>query len=300
MKTIGVIGHGFVGSAVVEGMRHAFEVLVSDLKYGNKLLSYSQNAIEEFDGSFDTKSPAFGMVCDVRDGPIFICLPTPMMPDGSCCTKIVEKVVLELDAIAEELNSHPVLIIKSTVPPGTVAKLNALCKHAVCCFNPEFLREATAIEDFKNQDRIIIGGPEHAVNVAKQMYGRAYPDVPVTKTTSDIAEMVKCMTNCFLATKVAFANEIKQICDKLTIDYDKVVEYATKDKRLGTSHWSVPGPDGKLGFGLTCFPKDLNSVMSVARSIGVDPMVMAAAWRKNLEVRPEQDWTKMVGRAVVE
>jgi UDPglucose 6-dehydrogenase len=110
--------------------------------------------------------------------------------------------------------------------------------------------------------------------------------------------MVKYVTNCFLATKVSFANEIKQICDKLDIDYDKVVEYSTKDKRLGTSHWAVPGHDGHFGFGLTCFPKDLNALIATATSLGVDPKVMIAVWEKNLEVRPEKDWEKLIGRAI--
>jgi UDPglucose 6-dehydrogenase len=292
MKTIGCIGHGFVGSAVVEGLKHAFEILVRDLKYRNKVLVFNQSTVEEQEFSAEEADRSMLMRAD---GPIFVCLPTPMLPDGSCFTGIVEAAVMQMDLLASQQNINPVLVIKSTIPPGTVAKLNAQCKNVVCCFNPEFLREVTAIEDFKNQDRIIIGGPDNAVQIVKQMYNRAYPDVPVIKTSSDVAEMVKNVTNSFLATKVAFANEVKQICDKLGIDYDRVVEYATKDKRLGTSHWSVPGPDGRLGFGGKCFCKDLNSVMFVAKSMGVDPTIMAAAWNKNLEVRPERDWEKIPG-----
>jgi UDPglucose 6-dehydrogenase len=138
------------------------------------------------------------------------------------------------------------------------------------------------------------------------MYETAYPNVPVTKTSSTIAELVKYVTNCFLATKVSFANEMQQICGKLEVDYDKVVEYAKLDPRLGSSHWAVPGPvpthEGKYvrGFGGHCFPKDLNALITVAKRLGVDPTVMSAAWKKNLEVRgPENsDWEHMKGRAV--
>mgnify|MGYP003145192955 FL=1 len=164
----------------------------------------------------------------------------------------------------------------------------------------QFLREATAVEDFKNQDRIIVGGPREATNIVKQMYETAYPDVPVTKTSSTIAELVKYTTNCFLSVKVAFANEMALLCESLGEDYDKVIEYATKDKRLGQSHWAVPGPDGHKGFGGSCFPKDLNALMALFEKQGVVNHVMKGAWETNLHVRPEKDWEQLKGRAVSE
>ena len=120
------------------------------------------------------------------------------------------------------------------------------------------------------------------------------------KTHSTIAEMVKYFTNTFLSTKVSFANEMKQICDEINIDYDKVVEYATYDNRLGKSHWAVPGPDGKLGFGGSCFPKDINALIHLAGQLDLCPDVLLGVWEKNLEVRPEEDWKKLKGRAVVD
>jgi UDP-glucose 6-dehydrogenase len=140
---------------------------------------------------------------------------------------------------------------------------------------------------------------------------RAFPKVPIIKTSSSTAEMVKYATNCLLAVKVAFANEVAQICeeldkDGLNIDYDKVVEYIKFDKRLGETHWSVPGPvpthDGRYvrGFGGHCFPKDINALMSVAKHYNIKPTVLQAAWDKNLEVRPpnDRDWEHQHGRAV--
>jgi len=111
---------------------------------------------------------------------------------------------------------------------------------------------------------------------------------------------------CRRSEPVLLADELNQICEKLNVDYDKVIEYATKDKRLGTSHWSVPGPmpaddgTGRLlkGFAGSCFVKDLNALISLAKSLGIDPKVMLAAWEKNLEVRPEKDWLNLKGRAV--
>ena len=112
--------------------------------------------------------------------------------------------------------------------------------------------------------------------------------------------MVKYTTNTFLPTKVSFANEIKMICDKVGIDYDKVIEYATHDDRLGHSHWSVPGPDGHLGFGGSCFPKDINALLDICRELGVPAKTIYGAWETNLNVRPEQDWEELKGRAVVD
>ena len=113
-------------------------------------------------------------------------------------------------------------------------------------FNPEFLTEANAIEDFNNQDRIILGGPRPATTELRRIYTKVFPKAHIIKTDSSHAEMVKYLTNSFLSTKVSFANEIYQICQQLKIDYDKVIEYATLDSRLGKSHWQVPGPDGDL------------------------------------------------------
>ena len=232
---------------------------------------------------------------DKCDGPIFICVPTPMNPDGACDVTIVESVVAEINNLSQGKESKPVLVIKSTVVPSTTERFNAKYQDVLCVFNPEFLTEAASVEDFKNQDRIIIGGPHKGTSVVKSMYQKAYPLVPTTKTSSIIAEMVKYVTNSFLAVKVSFANEISQICQELNIDYDKVIEYATKDKRLGMSHWSVPGPDGMVGWGGKCFPKDLNSLMALARQLDVLPKVMEGAWLKNLEVRTVHDWDNIPG-----
>jgi UDPglucose 6-dehydrogenase len=83
------------------------------------------------------------------------------------------------------------------------------------------------------------------------------------------------------------------------VDYEKVVQYALYDERLGKSHWSVPGPDNKLGFGGSCFPKDINALIYFAISEGVNPEVLKSVWATNLKVRPEKDWEKLLGRAIV-
>ena len=113
--------------------------------------------------------------------------------------------------------------------------------------------------------------------------------------------MVKYVTNCFLAMKVSFANEMYEICEYKNIDYDKVIEYAMHDDRLGYSHWSVPGPDGDFGYGGHCFPKDVKALMNVAMELdsNVNPIMLQATDKKNNEVRKNRDWEGMQGRAVI-
>lgn len=285
---LGLVGCGIVGNAFYEGMRHAFDVVRFD-----KNPSFS-------DGKFSE-------LADV-DGPIFVCVPTPMKSDGSCDTSIVESVVDDLARLSRQ--ERRVVVIKSTIPPGTVAKLRSVYgkDDFEIVFNPEFLTEANPVEDFKNQDRIIVGGVHWAAQLVVGVYDRAYPNVPKIQCGSTAAEMVKYVANCFLATKVAFANEMYQICEKLGIDYNNVINIAKLDDRLGKSHWKVPGPmmssDGSgkflMGYSGSCFPKDVNALIKLAEELGVDPKVLRAGWEKNLEVRPERDWEKLRGRAISE
>ena len=159
------------------------------------------------------------------------------------------------------------------------------------------MTEANYLRDFQEADRVIFGGDY--TDKVKRVFENVYPEKQYIQTDSKTAEMVKYMTNTFLATKVSFSNEIYDICCKINVEYDKVVEYMTLDSRLGKSHWSVPGPDGKMGFGGTCFPKDINGLIRFAKTINVKPTILEAAWKKNLQVRPERDWEKLVGRAII-
>jgi len=279
---IGIIGQGFVGTAVKEGLKQFYQIDTFDLDESKRDVDYIEDIID-------------------RNDIIFVCVPTPMRKDGSCDTSIVESVVHELNGLAITIQgTNRIVVIKSTIPPGTTDRLNKECKNITVIFNPEFLTEANFIDDFKNQNRIIIGGVRPATTKLRQVYSLAFPDATIVKTGSKTAEMVKYMTNTFLATKVSFANEMYNICGRLGIDYDKVVEYSTYDERLGKSHWAVPGPDGKLGFGGSCFPKDINALIQLGLELDMTPEVLIAAWHTNLEVRPEQDWNNLKGRAVVE
>jgi UDPglucose 6-dehydrogenase len=187
-------------------------------------------------------------------------------------------------------------VIKSTVPPGTTDRINQEYTHSTIIFNPEFLTEANFLDDFKNQKRIILGGDRKGTNKLRQIYSKVFPHATIVKTGGKTAEMVKYFTNCFLATKVSFANEMYSVCEQIGIDYDKVVEYATYDERLGKSHWAVPGPDEDFGFGGHCLPKDLSAIINKFETYGL----LEAVEEVNNQVREDRDWEHMVGRAVLE
>jgi len=285
---IGIVGQGYVGTAIKVGFESYYE-------------------LETYDKFDESKSTCIGLSELVNTTDIiFVCVPTPMNKDGSCHTDIVEEVVGDIDKTVgfRDYNyvgwdKNKIVVLKSTVPPGTTDRLHKKYKNVNVIFNPEFLTEANFIEDFKNQTRIILGGTREGTNLLRQIYSKVFPTAHIIKTGSITAEMVKYMTNSYLATKVSFSNEIKQVCDKLDIDYDKVVEYATLDERLGKTHLGVPGPDGDLGFGGHCLPKDINALISVAHEFGIEPGVLEAAVETNDKVRKNRDWEEMKGRAVV-
>ena len=275
---IGIIGQGFVGNAVYQKFSSFYEVFTYDLDKDKCNSSLSDVIFK----------------CET----IFVCVPTPMKKDGSCDTSIIESILGEVDLLVDNIEAKRTIIIKSTIPPGTTARFNNRYESLSIVFNPEFLTERNAVADFENQDRIIIGGPRPTTTEVKTIFSKVFPKAHIIKTDSTHAEMVKYTTNTFLATKISFANEIYQLCGKLNIDYDKVIEYATLDDRLGDSHWGVPGHDGDLGFGGHCFPKDLAALLYLSRKYDTTNNVLCATQETNNNVRENRDWERMKGRAV--
>ena len=284
---IGIVGQGYVGTAIKVGFEPYYD-------------------LETYDKYDEKKS-----TCDLADlvekcKVIFVCVPTPMNKDGSCHTDIVEGVIKDIDKWCyaywgnydldkNTIDNKPIVVIKSTVPPGTTDRLHRKYKSVDVIFNPEFLTEANFLEDFKNQSRIILGGIRRGTTKLRQVYSKVFPHATIVKTNAKYAETVKYFINCFLGTKVSFANEMKILCDEIDIDYDKVVEYATYDERLGKSHWAVPGPDGDYGFGGHCLPKDISAIVNEYDDMKLLQVVLDV----NNKVRKNRDWEKMKGRAVV-
>ena len=188
---IGIIGQGFVGNAIYQKFKNYFDVHTYDLDESK---------------SNDTKENV------IHQQYLFLCLPTPMNTDGSCNVDIIERELENIDLIADNHEVVKTVVIKSTISPGTTEKWNKKYEALNIVFNPEFLTEANAVEDFNNQNRIILGGPRPATTELRRLYSKVFPKAHIIKTDSTHAEMVKYLTNSFLATKVSFANEIYQFC----------------------------------------------------------------------------------------
>lgn len=271
---VGVIGLGYVGKACLSFFSKKYNCFSYDINN-----SGTENSISSLVKKVDI---------------IFICVPTPMKQNGKCDISVVKNVLKQIN----QLNIKLSCVIKSTIPPGTTKTFNSNFNNLEIIFNPEFLTEANFIKDFENQDRIIIGDNNQR-GILNDLYEQSFPKAKIINCTFEEAEMIKYFTNTFLATKVSFANEMYELCDKLNINYNNVSKLAMLDKRLGHSHFSVPGPDGLKGFGGSCLPKDINAILSIFRQNGLSSYILQSAWERNILIdRKEQDWKKLKGRAV--
>lgn len=260
MEKIGIIGLGFVGGAI-------------------------KNSIE-WDDIWVIVDPAKGFnatyqdLQDMADG-VFVCVPTPMGDDGVCDTSYLENVLQNLKAV----NYDGVIISKCTAPPAVYEKLNKDYPNLVHA--PEFLTAANANRDYINGTFAIIGGRVAAyIREAERIIRTTQPNLKeVMHCTISEAALAKYTINSFLATKVAFMNEIYEIAAAGGMDYNKVAQMVTLDTRIGRSHMQVPGPDGSFGFGGACFPKDTSALLKYAETLGQTPMVLDAAVKKNTLLR---------------
>lgn len=272
---IGVIGNGFVGSAIV----HGFILHVDDILIYDNDSKKSSNTFEE--------------VVD-KSQIIFVCVPTPMFESGECDTSIIEKTIQEMTN--NKNISEKVVVIKSTVVPGTVEKLAQKYPNINFVFNPEFLTERKARLDFINAARIVLGSnKKDALEKVENLYRVRFPYTKIIKTDFGTAQLIKYMANCFFATKVSFMNEMFQFCEAIGGDWNAAVEGFITDGRIGNSHIDVPGHDGDFGYGGKCFPKDINAMIKKSEDLGIDPKMLKASWEKNKEVRKKLDWFDIPG-----
>ena len=287
-QKIGVVGNGFVGGAVKFGFSPSVgcdaEVRVYD-KNPNKSTHTLEETVNESDF-------------------IFLSVPTPANEDGSMNINILENALHEINEVHNGKDNT--IIIRSTVIPGTTWALQQKYPQLNILFNPEFLTERSANFDFINQSRFIVGNngkkmswakSEDFVELLKDRFGDC---IAVQETSYETAELIKYMSNCFFATKVSFMNEMYQIAEKIDANWEEAIDGFVADGRVGHSHMNVPGHDGKFGFGGSCFPKDIQAMIDFAETFGINPTVLKGVWEKNLEERPEQDWKKLKGRAVID
>ena len=262
--SIGIIGHGFVGGALSQ-LHPSFPLEVYDphlQKYKENLSAFSQDVV-------------------------FVCVPTPSGTSGDLDISIVEQVSRRW----KELKSpNSTLVIKSTIPVGTVDQLCRDLGEKNIVHNPEFLTERTANEDFLNPKEVIVGGDKESAELVLAIYKQFYEDknIQYFSVPAKTAEMIKMTRNSFYALKVSFFNEVYELCQALGQDYEEFKKVFTLSGRhpwVGNQHVSVPGPDGKFGYGGKCLPKDSEGLLKLSEKHGIMMETLKSAVEANKKRR---------------
>lgn len=270
---IGIIGFGIVGQALAYGFSQADIADKYHIKYYDK---------------FKESSPLEEVVGDSEF--IFICLPTPMKDDESGIDlTIIEDTIAQITKITN--GTDKIIVIKSTIVPGTTAAFEKKYPKTNFAFNPEFLTEANYLDDFINADRTIVGANNDLISRRViALFRQRFPHMRIFQTDTTTAEMVKYMANAFLSTKVIFANEMFDICNKLGIKYEEVKAMVAADRRIGPSHMDVTT---QRGFGGKCFPKDLVALIGRAKDLKVEHKLLGTVWSINKKIRRVKDWEEI-------
>lgn len=271
---LGIIGYGFVGQAVSYGFGDSAKSLNTQILWYDKYKEDTLPLKEVID----------------RSEFIFICLPTPMREDESGIDLgIIDEMMGEITKFTD--NTDKIIVIKSTVVPGTTMRYAKKYPKSNFAFNPEFLTEANYLEDFVNADRTVIGATNDLVSRrVVVLYRQRFPKQKIFQTDPTTAEMVKYMANAYLAMKVLFANEIFDICTALGIKYEEVKEMVVADRRIYNSHLDVTTA---RGFGGKCFPKDMVALIGRAKELKVDTKLLDTIWEKNKKIRTVKDWEEI-------
>ncbi|MEE8385674.1 MAG: UDP-glucose/GDP-mannose dehydrogenase family protein, partial [Dehalococcoidia bacterium] len=211
---------------------------------------------------------------------IFIAIGTPPREDGSADLSMIETSVRD---IARNVNKRTILVMKSTVPVGTCARIEKLVtplsKHPVTVVsNPEFLKEGTAVDDFLRPDRVVVGSEDpEASEIMRELYSPFVRNRnPILIVRRAASEMIKYAANCYLSTRISFINQIANLCEALDVDVDEVRAGIGHDARIG-HHFMYPG----IGYGGSCFPKDVQALHHVAAEAGLDADLLAAVHQVN-------------------
>ncbi len=265
-NSIGIVGNGFVGNALYVNFNNKYNTKVYD-----SIREKSLNTLQEV----------------LESDYVFVCLPTPMKSaeGAECNLSILNDFFKNIP-----LNCKSLFIIKSTVPVGTTNNLKTIRPDLRIVHNPEFLTAVNAVDNFKNSYRNVIGGNKEDGQFLADLLTDMFPKANNLLVSSDESEMIKYFANTFLATKVAYFNMIYELCNKLNADYSSVVLGVCSDERIGYSHSKVPGPDGDRGFGGTCFPKDINSLIKTYEQNGLQCDVFKQIWNYNKSIRKKWDW----------
>ena len=258
---IGIIGYGFVGEAISKAFIDEVEIFKVDPKL--------KTTIEDLK-KFNPET-------------IFICVPTPMNSDGIQDISILEQVVLDIKN--HDLDS--LVILKSTVHPGNIDDIKRIFPSFV--YNPEFLREKHAYDDFINSNLIVFGGNKKSCKEIANIYSKYTKCLSKDYIYTDVitASLIKYAINTFLASKVIFFNEFYDLFKAVNTDesWTNFINYLSRDTRLGNSHMNVPGHDGRFGFGGACLPKDAYAITKYADQLNVEMSMIKHAINKNIKIR---------------
>ena len=275
---IGVIGEGVVGAATKNGLARGHELLCYD-KYKESTSSLKEIAEK----------------CSV----IFLTVPTPMKKSGEIDLSAIYESVGILNEYMPLTNSvwpeenkdnKTIIVIRSTAVSGTTDKLAEKYPKFDFAFNPEFLTDKNAQQDFLDSKRIVIGANSDRVfEVLKQVYIDAKFTCPIIRTDVKTAEYIKYCSNIFLASQISTSNELYEIAQLLGINWEEIREALSHDERIG-KFTQVPGHDLDRGFGGKCLCKDLNALIYLSREHGYRPGLLEEIWRTNLKFRTKIDW----------
>jgi UDPglucose 6-dehydrogenase len=242
---LGIVGHGFVGTAVDHGFTRDIQKFIVDPKHN------STNTIED--------------LIKFKPDATFVAVPTPQLETGECNTEILEGVMQQLNT-----SKGLLVIVKSTVPAYKLQKIQEECINIRIVYNPEFLTEKNYIDDFVNPAMHVFGGMNKDTDAVEKLYleHSDCAECPVYKTDLITASMVKYCINSFLATKVTFMNEMYDgLKAARGADWNTFTKIIANDPRIGNSHMKVPGNDGQRGYAGSCFPKDTAALAWFAREI---------------------------------
>lgn len=285
MATIAVVGVGYVGLCTSAGMATLGHSVRSFDVVSEKIAALNSGSIPIYEPGLDELVAAargngtlsfFDELAPAIEAAefVFICVPTPQDEDGAADLSYV---LAAVESIRSLLAPGATVIVKSTVPVGAADRVQrALARDDVhYVSNPEFLREGSAMWDFFNPDRIVVGSANaEAARAVAELYQQ--PDVPTVITTPSSAELIKYAANAFLAIKLSFVNEVAAICEQAGANIHDVAEGFGLDSRVGAKFLN-PGP----GWGGSCFPKDTRALLSVSERLGVPSTLVSAAVSSN-------------------
>ena len=311
---IAIVGTGYVGLVVGAGFAENGNDVICVDKNATKIRSLKRGRIPIYEPGLEElvsrnqreKRLTFSTALTraVRASEIvLIAVGTPADEDGSADLRHVVEVARD---IARAMNGYKIIVSKSTVPVGTAAKLREVVRRETThpfsvVSNPEFLKQGAAIEDFMRPDRVVIGAEDaRARELMRGLYA------PFTRTGAPImmmdcasAELCKYAANAMLATRISFMNEISAVCERVSADVDEVRRAIAADRRIGPA-FLFPG----VGYGGSCFPKDVKALIRSSRDVGYSPEILEAVEAVNerqkgaLVEKMEEHFTSLKGKTI--